>query len=111
MSYPVTVPNWDVYGGDTFSQTYQITDSVSGAPINLSAWNTWLATWKPTLGNPITLTVSTSNLSTGFFTVIASSAQTRTMDGPGIWDVQAVNSGVTRTWLTGKTNFTHEVSP
>lgn len=111
MSYPVTVPNWAIYGGDTFTQTYQITDSTTGSPVNLSAWGSWLATWRPTLGNPITLTVITTGLALGQFTIQASSAQTRTMDGPGVWDVQSTNSGVVRTWLTGKSDFTHEVSP
>lgn len=112
MSFPVVVPDWDVYGGDTFSQTYQITDSTTGLPVNLSAWGSWLATWRPYQGSEvISLFMSTSNLATGFFTVIASSSQTRLMDGPGLWDVQATNSGVIRTWVRGKSLFTAEVTP
>lgn len=112
MSYPVTVPDWAIYGGDTFSQTYQIKDSTTGNPINLSAWGSWVATWRPYQGaDVVTLTVTTSNLSTGFFTITASDTQTRFMDGPGMWDVQATNSSVVRTWLRGKTDFTAEVSP
>lgn len=111
MSYPVVVPDWQVYAGDTFTQTYVVTDSTTGLPLNLAAWGSWAAAWRPYQGSDVVvLSVSTVGLASGQITVSATAAQTAAMDGPGVWDVQAVNAGTVRTWLRGKTAFVQDVT-
>lgn len=114
MTYPVTVPDWNVYDGDTFSQTYVITDSATGLPVNLTGWGSWASAWRPYQGGELVMmTVVTTGLASGQITIIASSAQTTAMDGPGLWDVQSTNTstGAVRTWLRGKVAYVQNVTP
>ena len=110
MSFPVVVPDWAMYSGDTFSQTYVLKSD--GTAINLvtQGWTSWVAKWKPYVGSTVvTLTVDTTSAASGQITITATSAQTAAMDGPGLWDVQATNGSTVRTWLRGKTSFIQDV--
>jgi hypothetical protein len=109
MSFPVVVPDWAVYAGDAFSQTYKI--EVGGVTTDLRSWTLWKAAWTPyQSGTPIVLAVDTADLTHGTITISATDEQTRLMDGPGLWDVQAELNGGTRTWLRGKSLFTEDVA-
>ena len=109
MSFPVVAPDWSVYSGDAFAQTYQI--QLGGVVTDLRAWTGWVAAWRPYQGaEVIVLSVATGSLLTGTITVNATDAQTRLMDGPGMWDVQSSQGGSTRTWLRGKTQFVEDIA-
>lgn len=109
MSFPVVVPDWAIYAGDAFSQTYQI--KIGGVVSDLRSWTNWAAAWRPYQSeHSIVLAVNTTGLSTGLVTITATDEQTRLMDGPGVWDVQAQQNSGTRTWLRGKTGFTEDVA-
>jgi hypothetical protein len=109
MSFPVVVPDWAIYAGDAFSQTYKI--EVGGVTTDLRSWTLWKASWRPYQGsNVISLSVNTADLIDGTVTISATDEQTRLMDGPGMWDVQAKQSSSTRTWLRGKSMFTEDVA-
>lgn len=108
MTYPIVVPDLEVYAGDTFAQSYVF--KTNAVPIDLSAWSGWVAKWQPYQGGTsITLTVTTTGLAVGSIVVNATSAQTTAMGGPGLWDVSATNNGSVRTFLRGKTHYTEDV--
>jgi hypothetical protein len=111
FSFPVTVPDLAIYSGDTFSQTYRIV--TDGVPVNLvtAGWASWSAKWRPYQGaTVITLMVDSSQAAAGYITIGASPAQTALMNGPGLWDIQALQGATVRTWLRGKTQFTGDIT-
>ena len=109
MSFPVVVPDWAIYAGDAFSQTYKI--EIGGVESDLRSWTNWVAAWEPYQGNDtIVLTVTTTDLVHGVVTISATDEQTRLMNGPGLWDIQSEQNGGTRTWLRGKTTYTQDVA-
>lgn len=110
MSFPIAAPDWNIYAGDTFSQSYVF--KTDGTAINLSSqgWSSWVAKWQPYQGTGITLTVDASQASTGTIVITATPTQTEAMNGPGLWDLQASQGSTVRTWIRGKSQFIQDVA-
>lgn len=110
--FPASVPDVEIYAGDT-AEWPPFTFTTDGTPIDLTDWDDWTATWRPTPGSAdsVDLDVDTTAGATGTVKITASATATRAMqnlapkvfDGFGYWDLQAVNGAVVRTWLRGKT--------
>lgn len=111
--YPGEAPPVPIYAGDPalfYGSIQMVTDDV---PDDLSAWSDWRATWAAAPGSPhvVPLTVDASQKSVGLIIVSASAVATRQMqtfrrhmiDGLGVWDLQAMNGAVPRTWIRGRT--------
>lgn len=111
MTMPTTVPDVDVYAGDTLEfPTYTITDDAD-APLNLSGW-TFTAMWRPHPSSEtvLPLTVDASSAATGVLRISATAIQTRTMARSGVWDLEGVQGSTVRTFLTGATKYVQDVS-
>lgn len=110
--FPASVPDVDIYAGDTFEWP-ALRFLSNGDPIDLTDWTDWAATWRPKLGsaNSVVLEVDLTDAADGTVKVTASAADTRAMqnyvgeifDGFGYWDLQATKAGVVRTWVRGRT--------
>jgi hypothetical protein len=111
---PVTVPAVAVYAGDTVDwPTLTFLDG-NGNPRDLVAegWTNWEAQWRTTVtsGSSIELIVDVSEANAGIINIQASATQTRSMGNAGVWDLQAINGAVVRTWAVGKTTYTQDVT-
>lgn len=96
-----------LYAGDDFTVTLRFAEA--GAPVDLSVWTDWAADWQGT-GERVSFTVDTDRATEGLITLSLSGAQTRVMIGHGVWDLQAKNGDITRTWARGTTEFTEDVT-
>ena len=112
-SFPVGVPALELYRGDTFSEWFVFKDAVSGAPRDLDGegWGEWAAQWRPFVGSEqfVDFTVDVSGLSVGRVGLSLSASQTAVMRR-GVWDLQASNGDVVRTWLSGSVSFVEDVT-
>lgn len=117
--FPASVPNVDIYAGDTFDwPTFRFTSN--DVPIDLTTWTGWAATWRPSPGSAdsVTLTLDLTDGADGTVKITASADATRSMqnlvrkiyDGFGYWDLQATKDGAVRTWLRGRTTNREDVT-
>jgi hypothetical protein len=115
MTYPITVPEWKIYQGDTFSVEYVFKNETTGLPINLvtQGWASWTCQWRPYRDseNYLNLTVSSTNAATGVIAISAEPDITSQMTVDGVWDLQAVStSGTVCTFLTSTAPTTEDVT-
>lgn len=115
---PTVIPAVPVYAGDAVDWpilTFAVEVNSALVPINLDAagWGTWLATWKSSVreATAISLTVDASEASVGTIKIKATPANTRAMRSSGVWDLQATNGALVKTWAYGTTKFTQDVTP
>jgi hypothetical protein len=82
-----------------------------GLPLDVSGW-TFTSQWRTRAGaaQAITLTVNTSRADEGVVWVSASGAQTAAMLRSGVWDLQGVKDGKTRTFAGGRTVWKPDVT-
>lgn len=111
--FPIKIPAIKIYRGDSFSQTYVFKNSTTNQPKNLvqEGWTNWVAQWKPEVDADIIVnfTVDASNASTGQILVSLTPQQTQVLRR-GVWDLQANQNSVVRTWLVGKVEFEKDVT-
>ena len=108
MSFPVTVPSVNAYAGDTLVfPTYSF--ETDGEPTDLSAWDSWAAQWRPEDDSAeyITLTVVKTNST---FAITATAEQARAMGKSGVWDLQATDGAVIRTFIRGQVIYQMDVT-
>lgn len=112
-NFPVGVPTLEIYRGDSFSQSYVLKDAVTGDPRDLSAegWSGWIAQWRPFVDSDETVdfTVDVSDVAEGRVGIALSAAQTAGLRR-GVWDLQASQGSVVRTWLSGNVDFVKDVT-
>lgn len=110
--YPPKVPDVLIYSGDhTVFPSYTIKED--GVAVDLSGYTNWQAQWRKSVdaSTSIPLTVDTTQLALGVFTVSATSAQTTSMAGGGVWDIQAESpEGHIRTFMYGATKWRKDVT-
>lgn len=105
--FPPRVPALELYAGDSFQETVRFRDQ--GAPVDLSAWTDWKAEWRS--GDRIEVFgVDTTQLASGFVTLMLEPSQTRGMEPAGTWDLQAVRGSEVRTWCAGSTTWRIDVT-
>jgi len=113
MSGPFIVPDVPVYAGDTLTfPPYTFTED--GVVIDLVAegWGSWQSKWRvtPDAATAITLTVDDSAADEGVIQITATGTQATEMAQSGVFDLQATNSGVVRTWVRGNTSWQNDVT-
>lgn len=114
---------FQVYAGDAWSQAFRMTvqpdpDDPATEPEDLSGYSDWACQWRSTAGaaTAIDLTVDASDAATGVIVVRASGdvgaveGQTREMGGNGVFDLEAVLAGETRTFIRAKTRWSLDVT-
>ena len=112
-NFPVKVPTLEIYRGDSFHVSYVIKDSVSGEPRDLEdeGWTDWVAQWRSHTGSEVqaSFVVDITDLSSGRVGVSMDAETTATI-GRGVWDLQASQGDIVRTWLAGNVAFVKDVS-
>lgn len=112
-NFPVSVPTLEVYRGDSFSQSFVFKDATTGAVRNLvsEGWGSWVAQWRPFVGSAelVAFAVDTTQASTGRVGVALTAVQTAGLRR-GVWDLQASQGSVVRTWLAGDVSFSEDVT-
>lgn len=113
MAGPGILPTDAIYAGDDWSRI--LTIQQGGSPVDLASagWTNWTAQWRPDPGtaSKIDLTVDDTAAASGQITVSLTGAQTESMGGNGVWDLQAEDSdGNTVTWVRGSTVWTQDVT-
>lgn len=114
MSSPTKVPRrWPIYAGDAATAGFTFTVPGSSTPATLTA-DGWACMWRATrdAATAISATVDTSEaVSDAKITVTFTGAQTRTMGGPGFFDLQqTVGSDDPVTYVHGETSWTEDVT-
>lgn len=112
---PAEVPPVPVYAGDTCVFPTYTFKTDGGEPLDLVAegWTDWTSMWRhktTATDEPITLSIDISQASSGVLSITASAAQTRLMDGAGVWDLQAERPNEVRTFLRGSTTYLLDVT-
>jgi hypothetical protein len=104
-----------VYAGDDFSVQFTLLDkprAQGGVPQDLSDW-TFTAEWRVRASDEAetTFAVDQSGANVGEVILSLTPAQTRAMDGSGIFDLQGVaGDGTVQTFLTGRTIWSPDVT-
>ncbi len=107
---PVASPPTPVYAGDTLTIEYRFRDDTD-TPVDLTAW-TFTAQWRaaPSEATSVPFTVDQTNRSTGVIVLTMSATQTAAMGRSGVFDLQGVNGSVVRTFVSGSTVYTPDVT-
>lgn len=97
-----------IYAGDAWQR--RITVTQNNVPVNLDTegWGNIRAQWRPSpaSGTAIDITVDTSQVTNGVFTLSLTGAQTEQMGGPGGYDVETTApDGTPTTRLVGTTTW------
>jgi hypothetical protein len=110
---PSTVPVVNVYGGDTFDQTYLFKAGTPPVAINFvtEGWSNWLCECKPhdDTDAVFPITVDVSQASTGRITLTGTAAQTADFRS-GTFDLQASKGATVKTWIRGTIEWTEDIS-
>jgi hypothetical protein len=111
--FPIKIPAIKIYRGDSFSQTYVFKNSVTNTPKNLvqEGWTDWKAQWKPEIDSDIIVdfTINATNAANGAISISLTAQQTMILRR-GVWDLQAKQNSIVRTWLLGKVEFEKDVT-
>jgi len=109
---PAEVATINAYAGDTFSQTFRLTNN--GTPIDLdtAGWSNWSAQYRVSAFSPDALdfTVDASDAGNGNITMVLTATQTEDLVGSGVFDLQAEQGDSVRTWLKGSIQWTRGVT-
>jgi hypothetical protein len=110
--YPSHIGALVVYGGDTFTQTFNFLED--GAPIALTAkgWGSWKAQYRtsPSASLAVDFVVDDSQANSGAITISLSAEDTANIRSKGVFDLQASQSGTVRTWIRGELSWTQDVT-
>jgi len=112
MAIPTDVGSLDVYAGDTFTQTFTLTSDSSPIDLVDAGWTGWSAQYRKTASaaTAVDFTVDDSSAASGQITISLTPAQTAALKDNGVFDLQATQGGVVRTWLTGSISWLRDVT-
>lgn len=105
MSFPVTVPDIQIYAGDTYTQSYTFKDS-AGDPIDLDAagWHSWKAQYRDERYSTeyYEFQVDHSDAENGVIVVSMTADITSKLIENGYWDLHAKHSSTVKTFIASK---------
>lgn len=116
MAFPVNVTKnvSPIYSGDSWVFSCLFTRDETGLPIDFVAegWGSWKAQWRPYANalDFIELSVNESDATNGRISVSMSNEDTSSINTNGVFDLEAVQNGVTRTWIRGDVKFSKDVT-
>lgn len=111
MSFPTNVGTLSVYAGDTFSQTFTFKEDDVAIDLVDAGWGSWTAQYRKNASSTtaVSFAVDTSSAASGQITITLSAAQTATLES-GVFDLQATQGSVVRTWVAGGLNVRKDVT-
>ena len=111
MAFPTNVGTLSVYAGDTFSQTFTFKEDDEAINLVTAGWTSWTAQYRrnPDSTTAVSFAVDTTDAATGEITISLTATQTGTLEA-GVFDLQATQGSVVRTWVRGGLNVTRDVT-
>jgi hypothetical protein len=109
---PTNVGTLAVYAGDTFTQTFIFKDGANVYDFVDAGWSDWVAQYRVTRDSDaaIDFAVDDSEADEGKITISLTATQTDELNRAGVFDLQASENGVVRTWLQGQIAWTRDVT-
>lgn len=113
MKIPVVPSPWELYAGDPAALSVRLI--VDGEPADLSEYEGWRAQWRtmPGATDAVDLVVDADAVADGVLVVHVAGADTDAVTGrvrSGVWDLQAVLGGDSRTFVRGSTTWRKDVT-
>lgn len=110
MVAPTIIRSVDIYSGDSCFFP-SLTFKTNNVPVDLSSW-TFTAQWRSSRedATAMALNVDASGSATGVIVVSATPEQTAAMGGRGVWDLQGIRGSEVRTFVTGATTYSRDVT-
>lgn len=111
MSFPTNVGTLSVYAGDTFSQTFTFKEDGEAIDLVDAGWSAWTSQYRKNANSTtaVSFTVDASAAASGQITISLSAAQTANLDS-GVFDLQATQGSLVRTWIAGGLSVTKDVT-
>lgn len=111
MSFPTNVGTLSVYAGDTFSQTFTFKEDDVAIDLVDAGWSSWTAQYRKNASSTtaVSFAVDASSAASGQITITLSAAQTASLES-GVFDLQATQGSVVRTWVAGGLNVRKDVT-
>jgi len=111
MSFPTNVGTLNVYAGDTFSQTFTFKEDEEAINLVTAGWTGWTAQYRKNASSTtaVSFAVNASSAATGQITISLTATQTGTLES-GVFDLQATQGSVVRTWIAGGLNVRKDVT-
>jgi hypothetical protein len=111
MSFPTNVGTLNVYAGDTFSQTFTFKEDDEAINLATAGWSNWVAQYRKTAHSTtsVSFTVNASAAANGQITISLSPSQTAALES-GVFDLQATQGQLVRTWVAGTIVLTKDVT-
>jgi hypothetical protein len=111
MSFPTNVGTLSVYAGDTFSQTFTFKEDGSAIDLVDAGWSAWTAQYRKNASSTtaVSFAVDTSAAASGQITISLSATQTANLES-GVFDLQATQGSLVRTWIAGGLSVTKDVT-
>lgn len=110
---PIKVPTLKLYRGDSFFQSFVFKNASTGVVRDLvsEGWSDWTAQWRPNIdsNNYVNFTVDALQANVGLISIELTPEQTTALRN-GVWDLQAIQNGIVKTWLAGKLELTKDVT-
>mgnify|MGYP001061662339 CR=1 FL=1 len=109
---PANVAPISAYAGDALTQTFRLTRDGAAIDLDAANWTDWRAQYRTSVFSPEALdfTVDATLASEGKITVELPASQTEELQGSGVYDLQASQGEVVRTWLKGTIEWTKGVT-
>lgn len=110
MGFPVEIGDLPLYAGDTFTQSFVIKED--DVPVNLTSWTNWLCQYRvtPDAESAIDLPLDVTNLATGRVAINIPATTVAEISANGVFDIQAKQGDVIRTWIRGYFIWTEDVT-
>lgn len=115
---PATIPTATLYAGMPFGRklTFLRDEKDGNGPqprlLVTEGWSDWRVQWRKTRFSEefIEAEIDASQAEQGIIKFKFSGTQTRLMNVPGVWDMQAHQGGESYTWWTGSTAWMNDVT-
>lgn len=109
---PTDVGALDVYAGDTFTQTFTLTSDSSPIDLDAAGWSDWSAQFRKTASSStaVDFAVDVSQADVGKITISLTPAQTAALKDNGVFDLQATQGSVVRTWIQGSISWLRDIT-
>jgi len=116
MTVPINVTKMlsPIYKGDDWAFSCVFTSKTTGLPLNLvtDGWTSWASQWRPYAKSEtfFQLTIDSSQANVGRIIVHIPSSITSQITSKGVFDIEAIQNGVVRTWVRGDIAFEMDVT-
>ena len=113
MTFPIAIPDIQIYSGDTFEQSYTFKDT-AGEVIDLVAagYTEWKAQYRPSRDaiEYVDFAVVHTDADEGVVVIKLTHEQTSTISKPGVWDLKAKNGTKWRTFVASNVDVEKSVT-